>query len=652
MTARKRAVQPRQTFGPWKPLTEPQVWDDAGDPKPAVLTGPPVTHGTVKPAGIGDLLVVRQHVIGYAAGEVAYVENVAPGETMVRSTRRAETVEDVTTTESETTREQSRDVQTTDRFDLKRESNEVLHTDSARQPGSPGSAAYGVLVETGSSVEQAQKAAETFGRDVSARAVGRVTDRLRVETTHRRVQEFAETVSHTFDNSAGTGPETIVYQWLDRVVQAQIFSYGKRVFYDLIVPEPGALFLRAMARRQAPGGPPVKPAPFTLESSDLNEVNYTYYTAGYGATGVEPPPEPQLVVAQPFARVSQDSFSDKPEIRSIQEAVPVKVPIPAGYRAVTAKFTRATSGFGADPRFFRLSVGTHAVDLATSPLRTIALDGEVGTLSVTLVNVDGQNAYSLSLEILCEPTERRMDEWRQRTYDAILQASKQRMQEYQDLAATLRASMRIDALNFTLERKRSTEREELERACLTVLTAQHFDGLSAIEPSAQGYPQMFLPNVEPVGRYVRFFQQAFEWEQMTWRYYPYFWGRKQYWLDKIVIDDSDPQFRDFLRAGSSRVLLSVRPGFEGAVAHFMETGTVPTFEELGQMASKLYVSFLGEETGSDVAIESATPYGEPWQLRLPTTLVKLRAEDTLPTWITKADAKGVITWVPGTGDPL
>ncbi len=646
----KVEVKLRLTYGPWKPLTEPQVWDDAGDPKPAVLADPPVTHGKVKPAGIGDLLVVRQHVIGYAAGEVAYVENVAPVETMVRRTRRAETVEDVTTTESETTREQSRDVQTTDRFDLKRESNEVLHTDSARQPGSPGSAAYGVLVETGSSVAQTQNAAETFGRDVSARAVGRVTDRLRVETVHRQVQEFAETVSHTFDNRTGSGPEIVVYQWLDRVVQAQIFSYGKRVFYDLIVPEPAALFLRSMAKRQAPGGPPVKPAPFTLESSDLNEVNYTYYTAGYGATGVEPPPEPQLVVAQPFARVSQDVFSNKPEIQTIQEAVPIKVPIPSGYRAVTAKFTRATSGVGADPRWFNLTVGNRFIDLATSPVSLIALDGEVGILPVTLVDVDGQVAYSVSLEILCEPTERRMDEWRQRTYDAILQASKQRIQEYQDQAANLRASMRIDALNFTLERKRSTEREELERACLTVLTDQHFDGLSAIEHSAQGYPQMFLSNVEPVGRYVRFFQQAFEWEQMTWRYYPYFWGRKQYWLDKVVIDDSDPQFRDFLRAGSSRVLLSVRPGFEGAVAHFMETGTVPTFEELGQMASKLYVSFLGEETGSDVAIESATPYGESWQLRLPTTLVKLRGEKTLPTWITKTDAKGVITWVPGTGD--
>ena len=100
------------------------------------------------------------------------------------------------------------------------------------------------------------------------------------------------------------------------------------------------------------------------------------------------------------------------------------------------------------------------------------------------------------------------------------------------------------------------------------------------------------------------------------------------------------------------MLLSVRPGFEGAVAHFMETGIVPTVEELGLMASGLYLPFLSENTGSDVAIESATPYGEPWELRAPTVLVKLRSDKTLPTWTSVADANGLIEWMSGPGDPF
>jgi hypothetical protein len=638
--------------GPYNPLTEPRPKDDVSDPSPAVLTAPPVTHGKVKPAGMADLLVVRQHVLGYAAGEVAYVENVAQGETLVRTTHRSETVEDVTVTVQETSREQQRDVQATDRFDLRRESSEVLRSDSARQPGSPGSAAYGVLVETGSSTEQAQKAAETFGRDVATRAVSRVSERLRTDTTHRRVQEFSEDVRHEFDNAAGAGHEIYVYQWLDRVVQAQVFSYGKRLFYDFVLPEPGALFLKALTWRHLPDGPFVKPAPFTLKSSQINEINYLYYTAGYGATGVEPPPEPQIVVSQPFASVSQNSFSTIPEIRAIQQAVPVKITIPPGYQAVTAKVLNNRSGWGADPSFFYIMIGTQIINLSTDTRNLFPLDGEVGSIPVTLASSDNQYVYIVNVEIWCEPTVHCLDVWRQRTCDAILQASRQRLAEYEERAANLRASIRMDALNFNLERKRSTEREELERACLAVLTGQHFDGLSAIEHSPQGYPQSFLPNVEPLGRYVRFLQQAFEWEQMTWHYYPYFWGRKQYWLDKLLLDDNDPQFRDFLRSGSVRVLLAVRPGFEGAVAHFMDTGTVPTVEELGQMASKLYLSFLTEDTGSDLAIESAKPYGEPWQLRAPTALVKLRGDKTLPAWTSQANAMGGIDWNARAGDPL
>lgn len=636
-------------FGPWNPLTEAQPHDDASDPKPATLLGPPVTHGQVKPAGIADLLVVRQHVLGYAAGEVAYVENVAQGETLVRTTRRSETIEDVTVTVRETSREQQRDVQATDRFDLRRESSEVLRSDSARQSGSPDSAAYGVLVETGSSTEKAQRAAETFGRDVATRAVSRVTERLRTETTHRKVQEFSEEVRHEFDNSTGTGHEIVVYQWLDRVVQAQVFSYGKRLFYDVVLPEPGALLLRALAKRHSPSGLLVKPAPFTLKASQINDINYLYYTAGYGATGVEPPPEPEIVVAEPFAKAAANKFAQEPEQNQLTYVEVRKITIPPGYRAVKAKIQNKWYAFDGGLNHWAI-IGTKYWSI-NDPGK-ITLDGEIGTIAITLGTTEKTILYTTNIEIWCEPTERRMDEWRQRTYDAILQASRQRMQEYEERAANLRASIRMDALNFTLERKRSTEREELQRACLAVLTNQHFDGLSAIEHSPQGYPQPFLPNVEPLGRYVRFLQQAFEWEQMTWRYYPYFWGRKGYWLDKLLLDDNDPQFRDFLRAGSARVLLSVRPGFEGAVAHFMETGTVPTVEELGQMASKLYLPFLAEETGSDVAIESAIPYGKPWTLRAPTALVKVRSDKTLPTWTSVADAEGRISWIAGVGDAL
>jgi hypothetical protein len=52
----------------------------------------------------------------------------------------------------------------------------------------------------------------------------------------------------------------------------------------------------------------------------------------------------------------------------------------------------------------------------------------------------------------------------------------------------------------------------------------------------------------PWGGEGRFFEEAFEWEEMTWITYPYFWGRKSEWTELISFDDPDPVFDDFLKA--------------------------------------------------------------------------------------------------------
>ena len=76
---------------------------------------------------------------------------------------------------------------------------------------------------------------------------------------------------------------------------------------------------------------------------------------------------------------------------------------------------------------------------------------------------------------------------------------------------------------------------------------------------AHGYPEFDVAEATAEGQVVRFFEQAFEWNNLTYLFYPYFWGRKSRWLDVFPLDDPDPQFRDFLRAGSARVPARGRP---------------------------------------------------------------------------------------------
>ena len=64
--------------------------------------------------------------------------------------------------------------------------------------------------------------------------------------------------------------------------------------------------------------------------------------------------------------------------------------------------------------------------------------------------------------------------------------------------------------------------EELKKQCVTILTEQHFDLFNAIQTGSYGVPQINIFENAAEGPYVRFFEQAFEWEQMTWLTYPYF----------------------------------------------------------------------------------------------------------------------------------
>ncbi len=634
----------------WDPTTEPAQHDDATDPPPSALAGPPNSHGSVSPAGIADLLVVRRHAVRYEPGEIAYVENIAPGEDLQRATKRVDSTTTTVTVEQTSTTSQERDTQATSRFDLNREASNVLQSDYSRVPGAPNSETYGALVQSGGSKTDASSSATSFGQDITSRAASQISEQFRTETVTTTTNSFKEDVHHHFDNSTGTGGKAAVYQWLDKIEQAQVFSYGKRVLYDINVPEPGAFLLQALAHQQPDALTLQKPAPFRIQADQLDDLSYLHYAAGYGATGVQPPPEKYRTVSLQFD--IPPTASDNPFINTTRSA---SIPIPDGYTATKATANTYYLYFEDSGEIgFTFSFGHRQlhIDGSANPIVSTNLNGEVGTLPLGIL-IDGP-VYdcTITIEVLCTSSATNYATWQLRTYDTILQASLDRIAEYETRWATLRATMKMLTFGQGAYRKRQLERTELQKSALAVLTNQQFDSLNAIEHSSQGYSQPFLPNVEPVGRYVRFLEQSFEWDQMMYLFYPYFWGRKPYWIDRVLLEDSDDQFGDFIRAGSARVIVPVRPGFEGVVGNFMATGTVPTTAELGQITSGEYLPYLLELQGEGGGADTAKPYGPAWEVRLPTTLTVLRKDATLPRWKEAVDADGHATWVSDGSDPV
>ena len=190
-------------------------------------------------------------------------------------------------------------------------------------------------MESGGSKQSSQKEAETYSRDVTQRAASRITQRTRTQITTRTLRELEDQATHTFEG--GATADVVIYQWIDQIVQAQVFSYGKRLFYDIVVPEPGAFLARALESRPRELPLPPRPAPFQLEPTQLNERNWAYYVAGYGASGVVPPPPPEVTVARTFQGIAQNQFSPSEELTHATAATGTEVPIPDGYRAATAR---------------------------------------------------------------------------------------------------------------------------------------------------------------------------------------------------------------------------------------------------------------------------------------------------------------------------
>jgi hypothetical protein len=81
---------------------------------------------------------------------------------------------------------------------------------------------------------------------------------------------------------------------------------------------------------------------------------------------------------------------------------------------------------------------------------------------------------------------------------------------------------------------------------------------------------------------VNFINEAIEWENVVYFLYSYFWDVPPAWDFVRQIQHPDATRQAFLRAGSSRVVLTVRKGYEAAFTWFAEQGdlklpaTLPT----------------------------------------------------------------------------
>jgi hypothetical protein len=538
------------------------------------------SHGSfINSALIGDLLVTKQQLIKYDTGEVAHIEAVIEGLEKVRTHRRLDRTETTSTFERETINESERETQTTERFSMEKETANAVKEDSKTDFGVTLTAKYGkVQLESsldlsfGNSQTQSEKTATSYSRDVTNRALFHVKERVREMQTITILHEVEETSVNKLTNNTGDHVNG-VYCWVDKFYLNKIVDYGTRLMLKFSVPEPANFYIfRKMTKPQSgavvekPMTPSevVGPDGNTLTSpAALTDANFAFWVAQYEVAKVTPPPQEYIYISSAF----------KNEYDIVQSGVPTwdsfasSIDILTGYEAVAANVT--TGIFNQNNFYGQIGASTFPAPTWNTylPMPNIRT-----SLGISLLSRG--SGFQINVVVTAKRSEDLYTKWKLDAYDKIIEAYNRKKQTYNEWlnAQYADTTFGFNGSGNNPEINRATEREELKKRCLELFTGQRFESFDAATNGLQNvsaYPEILFREAISEGNLVTFFEQAFEWDQMTYIFDPYFWGRKWNWLAmKNLEDTSDPLFTKFLQAGYAHVMVPVRPGFENFVLMF------------------------------------------------------------------------------------
>ena len=559
----------------------------------------PRGHGDAKIIGIADLNLVEQTLLRYELGEIAHIENVLRSETRSRTFHTSTTTEQTTTTETETTQEKEQDLSSTERFELQSESQTVISDNASKDLGLTIHASYGPSVDatsnfnssSGSSRQQSNTTSASYAREIATKAVNRVQTRTLTRRTTTTTDVVEETDVHAFDNKAGTADIVGVYRFVDKVYRAQVVNYGKRLMLEFLVPEPAAFLRFALGNQPVTGISQVEPDPpgycladgttfQPLQVTDIQPDSYQMWAAKYGAQDVAPPPSTLILAtaskkAPDQMQTLHDSSQPDPE-RKVSSDV-FDVAIEDGYQTQSAKVNL----------FGETQAGNHEIVVQVADQQSTYVEpGDDGNgydlqsnraaaVNVTLNTIGFHNWEAVAV-VLCKVSVQKYQDWQLKTFNSVMSAYNDLKARFDEAVAEARLQARNDAAitGTNPEINRETEQTELKKGCIELLTGQRFDVFDAVTGKVApfGYPEMDFAEAKAEGAYIQMFEQSFEWNNVTYIFYPYFWGKKDEWPTISQLSDDDPLFTRFLRAGAARVQVPVRLGFENGILTYLSTG--------------------------------------------------------------------------------
>jgi hypothetical protein len=612
--------------------------------------------------GIADFIRVEQEICCYVPGEVSHIESIMAKEYKEKSTRNLVSSEITTEQTRETEVENLTDTTTTERAELQSEVSSVIDQQNSRDFGANASVSskwgdtkfdantsFGSSSSTSTSNSNSQ--AQTYAQDVTERALERVVTKVSSKRTSRVLREFEENNKHGFDNTKGENHITGIYRWVDKVYKNQLVNYGKRLMYEFSIPEPSRFLKEALLEstdfESTDNGllTPVEPKHPQYYVSDasmkftpqyLNESNYQLIASRYNAQ-VNAFPSEEISVSK-----GTGVYAGGPSQEQSAQAS-FEISIPENYVA-----TKAIVNLNFNPAFpvnndakAYLSVGGQHLSVrppTTNGSATFVFTLDDSTIPTPLeisntlaVSVLGSDVGAISCDVTayCKMIDSGLQQWQNETFNAIMDAYFDRVNEYNDFMRSeqnLVQDSQLERMKFNPAINRSMEKRELKRCAIELLTKDTNIVLAKDRYTTTSSNVPAINTNEDLKKDVaaiKFFEQAFDWEIMAYTLYPYYYADSNNWKDLIKEpEDGDPIFQSFMQSGMARMVVPVKPGFEAAVNWYEATGEI--WEGQGMVSDindDLYLS-VAEELTDPTGVE----IGEPWETKVPTSLTIVQAK--------------------------
>ena len=576
----------------------------------------------IQPIGMLNLERIEMVPAGIERGELVSTIPLAPGEeTAVIHKEWSVTSKEFTTIVTDSLEEFS-ETGVTDNTDLSQST--ASQTQHSNQFNITGTVQGGIPIISGSSSvgftaqdASSQSATESIkhATSITQKASSRSRQEHKTTISTITVTGTEETSTRKIKNSSPTDPIRIDYFSLMRKWRVRLYRFGLRMTYDIVLPEPGASMRRAymdldLLRKQ------IGPFTFSVKYSDIttepvdskgNPVppntpgsmpKYRWLADEYGAA-VKPFP---TAPAPKFENVSGPGNRNW-HFLELPFDVPVATQISEMFLSAQAGDNQGTPilrVIGAQRKWenepLPFLIDEKRID-AFNPPGTPFMAGATGHQKVVFF-LDNTDTESITLKILVKNDAHTEEQWRTDVWNALYNAALARYQAQQQEILGKIAAIEDKLANVDTLTLRREESDEIMKNVLKFVVGTDFefmpDEVKAVfkeEATDLDYGVAFdKEGLNPLnssqwtvlGKHqemVRFVNQAIEWENVASFLYPYFWDVPQSWAFIRDLRHPDATRQAFLRAGSARVVLTVRKGWESRWKRFVEDETILAEEE-------------------------------------------------------------------------